>query len=279
MTWELTIDPAAAWGGADPPSLIPVDGPFVLAMRRHVAGVGVSDRVVLELYGYEIVERVREGLATGVAGSRRLAVPFCPVTGCAAADVTHHAVAELLAMLPAGLRWRVEHRDVEAVARAQLEFFGLPVFDPPRYVDLLATGRGPAEPERQVVGAFLRDGDRVLLERRPATARVYPSVWDSPGGHLEVGETSVEALHRELAEELGVRPLRFRRFAVVDDVEPATGLRYRHHVFVVDRFAGEVRAREGQALRWFGLQELGSDPSVLALTARLAVQLSEPRRW
>ena len=67
------------------------------------------------------------------------------------------------------------------------------------------------EPERATAcGLLLREG-RLLLERRPATARVYPGLWDTPGGHLEPGEAPEAAFLREMGEELGIRPTGFRR--------------------------------------------------------------------
>ena len=55
-----------------------------------------------------------------------------------------------------------------------------------------------------VVGALIRDG-RVLLAHRRPDKRAYPNVWDLPGGVVETGESELDALSRELDEELGVR--------------------------------------------------------------------------
>ena len=55
-----------------------------------------------------------------------------------------------------------------------------------------------------VVGALVRDG-RVLLAHRRPDKRAYPNVWDLPGGVMEAGESELDALTRELDEELGVR--------------------------------------------------------------------------
>jgi len=52
-----------------------------------------------------------------------------------------------------------------------------------------------------------RDGSAlVLLGRRAANREFYPDVWDVLGGHLEPGETSEQALVRELREEISVTP-------------------------------------------------------------------------
>lgn len=57
--------------------------------------------------------------------------------------------------------------------------------------------------DRVVVGALVREG-RVLLAHRSPRKRAYPDVWDLPGGLTEAGESELEALERELREELGV---------------------------------------------------------------------------
>lgn len=57
---------------------------------------------------------------------------------------------------------------------------------------------------RVVVGALVRE-DQVLLAYRSANKRAYPGVWDLPGGGIEDGESELEALTRELREELGVQ--------------------------------------------------------------------------
>jgi 8-oxo-dGTP diphosphatase len=63
---------------------------------------------------------------------------------------------------------------------------------------------------KKVVGALLvRDG-RVLLGLR-APHKTFPNCWDMFGGHVEAGETEVEALVRELGEELGITPTQFHK--------------------------------------------------------------------
>ena len=54
-----------------------------------------------------------------------------------------------------------------------------------------------------VVGALVRER-RVLLAYRSETKRAYPAVWELPGGVVEHGESELDALARELREELGV---------------------------------------------------------------------------
>lgn len=55
-----------------------------------------------------------------------------------------------------------------------------------------------------VVGALVREG-RVLLVHRSPNRRAYPDVWDLPGGHVEKDESELDALAREMHEEVGVQ--------------------------------------------------------------------------
>lgn len=60
-----------------------------------------------------------------------------------------------------------------------------------------------SESEKQipVVAAVIRRGARYLVCRRPADKR-HGGLWEFPGGKVREGETHVEAVRRELSEEL-----------------------------------------------------------------------------
>lgn len=110
-------------------------------------------------------------------------------------------------------------------------------------------------PQRCTAGALLTRQGKLLLERRPDDARVYAGVWDFPGGHVEHGETPELALLREMEEELSIVPRRFFLAAVQDDLEPASGIFYRHFVYIVESWDGEMVQREGRVNRWVRYEE------------------------
>jgi 8-oxo-dGTP pyrophosphatase MutT (NUDIX family) len=58
----------------------------------------------------------------------------------------------------------------------------------------------------EVVGAVIVDpGGRASVHRRGFDRALFPGCWDIPGGHVEEGEDTLEALAREVCEETGWR--------------------------------------------------------------------------
>jgi ADP-ribose pyrophosphatase YjhB (NUDIX family) len=90
------------------------------------------------------------------------------------------------------------------------------------------------------VSALLRWEDRLLLCRHEKPGKEY---WLLPGGGVEAGESLVQALHRELHEEVGIEdePPLEGPVAVVDSIAPAGSGRQKHVVHIV--FAGDLSGR------------------------------------
>ncbi|MDT8439311.1 MAG: Nudix family hydrolase [Wenzhouxiangellaceae bacterium] len=106
----------------------------------------------------------------------------------------------------------------------------------------------------EVVAAVLRDADgRVLLGQRPPGAS-SAGRWEFPGGKIEPGETAIEALARELREELGIAIGPTRPLAAIRNDDGAQPVRL--WLFEVLRHDGEPTPVEGQALAWAALDEL-----------------------
>jgi 8-oxo-dGTP diphosphatase len=104
------------------------------------------------------------------------------------------------------------------------------------------------KPIIHVVAGILRDNDgRVLLTQRPS-GKHLAGLWEFPGGKREPGESSEDALRRELHEEIGIDVGAMRRVICFpwDYAEKSIFL----DVYDIADFSGIPHGREGQALRW-----------------------------
>ncbi|MEH1099428.1 NUDIX domain-containing protein [Micromonospora sp. CPCC 205561] len=134
-----------------------------------------------------------------------------------------------------------------------------------------------------VTGALVENGAVLLAHRRP-TKRAYPDVWDLPGGEVEAGESELQALAREMHEELGVHIV----------AESASRLGVLHagsgedavHVGVwqIGEWVGSPINRapdEHDDIAWVGVSELGGLPlphGVLAAMVRSLPEFTCARR-
>jgi len=97
------------------------------------------------------------------------------------------------------------------------------------------------------VGVLLRSDHAFLLTTRPM-GKVYAGYWEFPGGKLEAGETVVQALRRELQEELGITIGRATpwKIALVDYPHALVRLNFCQ----VFSWSGELQMREAQSFSW-----------------------------
>ncbi len=120
-------------------------------------------------------------------------------------------------------------------------------------------------------GVLLNSGGEVLVAQRPP-GKIAAGKWEFPGGKIEPGESPLQALMRELHEELGVEVQAARRL-----------IRFRHDytdrivildTWLVRQFEGAPHSREGQQLDWVhpeSLSRLDTLPTVppIAMALRL----------
>jgi 8-oxo-dGTP diphosphatase len=90
------------------------------------------------------------------------------------------------------------------------------------------------------VSAILRWEDRILLCRHEKGEKEH---WLLPGGGVNSGESLVDALHRELLEEVGIKdelPVE-GPVAIVDSIAPQRSFAAKHVVHII--FAGDLGDR------------------------------------
>jgi len=112
----------------------------------------------------------------------------------------------------------------------------------------------------KTVGAlFINPDGKVLLGLRAPSKKVWPSHWDTIGGHVEDGERLDDALIREVQEETGVTPTEFRLIATVRERQPERYGDALHHIYAVTDWQGGDPANmcdEHTELKWFSIDEM-----------------------
>ncbi|HEY0269297.1 MAG TPA: Nudix family hydrolase [Methyloradius sp.] len=111
------------------------------------------------------------------------------------------------------------------------------------------------------VGVLRRSDGQVLLAQRPE-GKPWAGWWEFPGGKIELGESALGALKRELHEELGVEVLAVYPWLtrIFDYPERQVKL----HFFMVRDWSGEPQGCEGQVLSWQYPDSLNVSPMLPA---------------
>jgi 8-oxo-dGTP diphosphatase len=87
----------------------------------------------------------------------------------------------------------------------------------------------------------------VLIAERPP-GKHLAGRWEFPGGKLLPGESEAAALARELDEELGIEVLASRPFMRLSHAYADREVELS--MWIVERFEGAPRGRDGQQLKW-----------------------------
>ncbi|GGY27156.1 Nudix family hydrolase [Paludibacterium paludis] len=123
-----------------------------------------------------------------------------------------------------------------------------------------------------VAGVLIAPDGRFMLASRPE-GKPWAGWWEFPGGKVESGEAPLDALARELDEELGIRVLQAEPWLTRVHHYDHASVRLRF--FRVRAWEGEVRAREGQGFAWQRSGEVSVEP-VLPANGPLLDALSLP---
>ncbi len=105
----------------------------------------------------------------------------------------------------------------------------------------------------EVVAAVIEREGRILIARRPAALHLG-GLWEFPGGKRKSGEGAVEALEREIREELGAAVTVGALLETVDWSYPDKRVLLS---FFRCSIASEPRPLEGQEIAWVAPSDLG----------------------
>ena len=146
--------------------------------------------------------------------------------------------------------------------------------------------------DREIVSAliFSKDGKLLMGMKDPESGGVYVDCWHIPGGGVDENETQLDALRREILEEVGI-DIRSCRVALADDEGTGetektlkdTGekvlcrMNFNVYRVDVDRDAAEIETKLSDdlvKLEWVVLAKLGDyklTPPSVALFKRLGL--------
>jgi len=106
----------------------------------------------------------------------------------------------------------------------------------------------------QVAVAVIKNADGQILISLRDQALHQGGFWEFPGGKIESGETPVQALARELKEELDITVT--RSTPLINIVHQYPDKQVQLHVFLVEDFSGIAKSCEGQPLKWVTAEDL-----------------------
>ncbi|MDC0609292.1 8-oxo-dGTP diphosphatase MutT [Vibrio sp.] len=95
--------------------------------------------------------------------------------------------------------------------------------------------------------------DQAYITKRPEHVH-KGGFWEFPGGKVEVGESSEQAMIRELQEEVGITVTQQRLFEHLEFDYSDKSLTF--DFMLVTQFDGEPFGREGQEGRWISISQL-----------------------
>ncbi|MCX4190774.1 8-oxo-dGTP diphosphatase MutT [Methylophaga sp. OBS3] len=103
------------------------------------------------------------------------------------------------------------------------------------------------------VGVIVNAQQEVLIARRQAHQH-QGNLWEFPGGKREPEESRLDALKRELQEEVGLLVEKAEDLFQVE--HDYTDRKVTLDVWLVEQFSGEIAGREGQEIKWCPLNAL-----------------------
>lgn len=124
-----------------------------------------------------------------------------------------------------------------------------------------------------VVAGILRNeaGDVLITER--VDDGPFHGLWEFPGGKIKHGESKIDALGRELSEEIGIQAHDPEHFLHLQHDYPDRCVEI--DFFIVSRWQNQPSGLEGQAMNWVGIGAL--DAGILLPANRPVIEALQNR--
>ena len=106
-----------------------------------------------------------------------------------------------------------------------------------------------------VVACVLKTNGKILIASRPETKN-FSGFFEFPGGKVEKGECLLEALDREVYEELGIK-LDFSKIYYLNNYKILKH-NINLHFFLCLSWFGKIKNKEKQTLKWIVPKELNN---------------------
>ena len=102
------------------------------------------------------------------------------------------------------------------------------------------------------VGVIVKE-NKVLIAKR-AIHQHQGNLWEFPGGKIHSNETAIQALKRELAEEVQIIVQQADELMTIEHhyLDKAVKL----HVYLVKEFSGIAKGLESQPIKWVAIDKL-----------------------
>ena len=110
---------------------------------------------------------------------------------------------------------------------------------------------------QQVSAAIIVQDNHLLISRRQHHQSMS-DYWELPGGKCEANELPVNALKREIKEEVGLNITeQTLAYSTIHHYDHGT---IQLHVYHVITFLGQAHGQEGQMIHWLPLNNINTPP-------------------
>ena len=106
----------------------------------------------------------------------------------------------------------------------------------------------------KVVGGIIVNKNKILVAQR-SIQKEHPLKWEFPGGKIKVNENPIDALKREIKEELSVDVKKYK--LLLDYEYDYQDIKKIHlYFYKIDEYIGKVRNIEHNQLLWIQYNDL-----------------------